>query len=183
MLLLNEDVLVFQQVTAMMTNNFAIHDAAGAVVGNVETHGSLGSLLVKGSRHFTVSDADGQPVVVLRDPLNFVRDTFELENPDGSSLGQIRKRFTFFGQRLGITLDSGELIELKGNLPGLNFDLRMQGNIVARVSRRWSGVARGLLGRSTYSLTFEPVVPAEIRKATIAAMIALDLVRHKENNS
>lgn len=183
MTLLTDNTLVFQQVTAMMTNDFAIHDADGGVVGRIETHGSLGSLLTKGSRHFTVRDVDEQPVLVVRDPFNFVRDTFELEHPDGSALGQVKKRFAFFNQRLDTTLASGEVIELKGNLLGLDFDLRVQGEVVAGVSRKWAGLAKGLLGRSTYALTFEPDTPVEIRKAIIGTMIALDLVRHKDNSN
>lgn len=182
MTLLIENTLVLQQVTAMVTNDFALQNVDGRTVGRVETHGSLGARLMKGSRHFTVRGDTDQPVLVLRDPLNFVRDTFELENPDGSAFGQVRKRFAFFNQRLDITLTSGELIELKGNFLGLDFELRSHGKVVARISRKWSGLAKGLLGRSTYAITFDPATPADPRKAAIGAMIALDLVRRKESN-
>lgn len=183
MTLLTAHTLLFQQVTAMMSNDFAIQDGEGEVAGYVHTHGSLGSLLAKGSRHFTITDADDQPVLMVRDPLNFVRDTFVLENPDGTEFGQVRKRFTFFNQRLDINLATGETIELKGNLLGLDFDLTMQGSVMARVSRKWAGLAKGLLGRSTYALIFKPETSPELRKAIIGAMIALDLVRRKENNN
>lgn len=183
MTLLTANTLVFQQVTAMMTNDFAIQDAAGAVVGRVETHGSLGSLLTKGSRHFTVRDADDQAVLGVRDPLNFLRDTFTLENPDGAELGQVRKRFTFFTQHLEITLNSGEVINLQGNLRGMDFEFNTQGQLVARVSRKWSGLAKGLLGHSTYALNFEADAPVETRRAVIGAIIVLDLVRNKGKNS
>lgn len=183
MTLLTANTLVFQQVTAMMSNDFAIHDGEGTVAGHIHTHGSLGSLLAKGSRHFTILDAGDQPLLVVRDPLNFVRDTFVLENPDGTEFGQVRKRFTFFNQRLDIDLASGEAIELKGNLLGLEFIFHAQGQEVARASRQWSGLARGLLGRSTYTLTFVTDVPADRKKAIIGTMIALDLVRRKDSNS
>lgn len=181
--LLTHNTLLFQQVTALVTNDFAILDGEGQVGGRVETHGSLGSLLVKGRRYFTVRDVDDQPVLTVRDPLNLVRDTFELHLPDGSAFGQIRKRFVALTTRLDISLASGALIELKGNLTGLKFTFTTQGHVVARVSRTWPGLARGLLGRSTYALTFEPETPVEIRRAIIGTMVVLDLVGHKDNSS
>lgn len=183
MSLLTHNTLMFQQVTALVTNDFAILDGEGQVAGRVETHGSLGSLLVKGSRHFTVRDVEDQPVLIVRDPLNFVRDTFELQFPDGSAFGQVRRRFVALTTRLDITLTSGALIELRGNLTGLKFTFTTQGRVVARVSRTWPGLARGVLGRSTYALTFEPETPVEIRRAVIGTMVVLDLVRHKDSNS
>lgn len=183
MALLTENTLIFQQLTAMMTNDFAIHNAEGGEVGFVHTRGTLGSRLLKGSREFTITDSDDEPLLVVRDPLNFVRDTFVLENPDGTEFGQARKRFTFFKQRLDINLSSGETVELQGNLLGLDFEFTVQGKMVARVSRKWSGLARGLLGRSTYAVTFEPAVPTDTRKAIIGAMIALDLLRRKDSNN
>lgn len=183
MSLLTHNTLLFQQVTALVTNDFAILDGGGQVAGRVETHGSLGSLLVKGSRHFTVRDVDDQPVLTVRDPLNLVHDTFELHLPDGSAFGQVRRRFVALTTRLDISLASGTLIELKGNLTGLKFTFTTQGHAVIRVSRTWPGLARGLLGRSSYTLTFEPETPVEIRRAIIGTMVVLDLVRHKDNSS
>lgn len=183
MSLLIDNTLVFQQVTAMVTNDFAILDGEGQVAGRVETHGSLGSLLAKGSRHFTVRDVDDQPVLIVRDPLNLVRDTFELQLPDSSAFAQVRRRFVALTTRLDISLASGALIELKGTLTGLKFTFTTEGHMVARVSRTWPGLAKGLLGRSSYTLTFEPETPVEIRRAVIGTMVVLDLVRHKDNNS
>src|SRR5699024_353213 len=103
--------------------------------------------------------------------------------PDGSAFGQVRRRFVALTTRLDISLASGALIELKGTLTGMKFTFTVEGHVVARVSRTWQGLAKGLLGRSAYALTFEPETPVEIRRAVIGTMVVLDLVRHKDNNS
>ena len=59
----------------------------------------------------------------------------------------------------------------------------LHGQEVARASHKRSGLVRVLLGRSTYTLTLLTDVPAGRKKAIIGTMIALDLVRHKDNNS
>lgn len=183
MTLLHHDTLIVQQMTGFVSNNFDVYDPEGTVIAHIQTEGSLGSRLLKGNRTFTVSDGDGEAVLLVRDPMNFVRDTYELDDPDGTAFAHVRKRFTFLKKRMDIELASGGVIELHGNFLGFEFEFMMGDRVPARVTRKWSGAVRGLLGRSTYALIFDPEAPEEVRKAIIGGMIALDLIRAKENNN
>lgn len=177
------DTLIVQQVSSFVTNDFEIQNPDGQVVARINTEGSLGSRLLKGDRHFTLIDASGIPVLKVRDPMNFVRDTFEIDDPEGRALAHVRKRFTFFNKRMDLELPSGAVIEMHGNVFGLDFEFRMGDKVPAKVSRNWSGIAKGFLGRSTYALNFDREAPEDLRKIILGGMVALDLIRAKESNN
>lgn len=180
--LLEEPVLVMRQVTAFMTNNFDILDRQGEVVGTVITGGSTASRFFMGSRSLTVTEADGRPVLSIEDTVNFGRDTFELADPHGRPLAHLRKRFSFFASRVDMHLADGTVVELHGNVLSFNFEFRIGELVPARVSRQWSGFGNALLGRSRYMLAFEPDVPPHARAAIIGGVVALDLIRGKEDH-
>ncbi|BAU97291.1 scramblase [Corynebacterium suranareeae] len=176
------DTLIVQQITSFLSNDFEIYNPEGDVVIRIKTEGSLGSRLVKGDRRFTLEDAFGTPLMQVRDPMNFVRDTYEIDDANGTPIAHVRKRFTFFNKRMDIELPGGSVIEMHGNFLGFDFEFRMGDRIPAHVSRKWSGAAKGFLGRSTYAVNFDAEAPEDIRKVIIGAMIALDLIRAKEQN-
>lgn len=183
MSLFNHDTLIIQQVTGFVTSNFDIQTPEGHTVAQIRTEGSLGSRLLKGNRTFTVVDEFGHPVLLVRDPMNLIRDTYELNDADGTTFAHVRKRFTFFRKRMDIEPTTGGVVEMHGNFLGFEFEFQLGDTIPARVSRTWSGAARGFLGHSTYALIFDPQAPEEIRKAIIGGMIALDLIRAKESSN
>src|SRR5699024_6404680 len=132
--LLDQDVLVMQQITGFMSNDFDIPDSAGEravahvatgagrlspflagtrslpvpagerAVGDVATGGRGLSRFVAGSRSLDVSDADGTPLLHVEDPPDIGLDRFELSHPDGAPLAQMQSRFTLFSTRVGLTL-------------------------------------------------------------------------------
>lgn len=171
------------QVTGFMSNNFDIQNQQGQVVGMIATSGSAASRFLMGSRSLHVFEADGQPLLAINDTVNFARDTFELTGPDGEPLAHVRKRFSFFRQRVDLHLADGTNVELHGSVFDFNFEFRVGELVPARVSRQWSGLARGLLGRSSYVLSFAPDVPPRLRAAIIGGVIALDLIRAKESSN
>ncbi|MGP6175637.1 LURP-one-related/scramblase family protein [Corynebacterium sp. A21] len=181
--LLQEDLLVMHQMTGFMSNNFDIQNQQGQVVGVVSTSGSAASRFFMGSRSLHVFEADGRPLLGMEDTVNFMRDTFELSDPNGEPLAHVRKRFTFFRQQVDLHLADGTNIELHGSIFDFNFEFRVGELVPARVSRQWSGLARGLLGRSSYVLSFAPDVPSRLRAAIIGGVIALDLIRAKESSN
>lgn len=176
------DTLIVQQTSSFLSNNFEIYNPDGEVVIRIKTEGSLGSRLVKGDRRFTLEDAFGTPLMQVRDPMNFVRDTYEIDDPNGNPIAHVRKRFTFFNKRMDIELPGDRVIEMHGNFLGFEFEFRMGDWIPAKVTRKWSGAGNGYLGRSTYALIFDEEAPDEIRKVIIGGMVALDLIREKERN-
>ena len=183
MTLLETDLLVMDQVRTFMANDFAVHDAAGARIGEIRTQGSALSRMFLGSRQLSVHDADGSPVVLLDDVMTFGRDRFALLDGEQQPLGEVVKEFTFFSKRLTIRLADGQALDVEGRMFDVDFRVSGPGGAVAQVSRQWAGLAAGLLGRSRYVLSFAPGVPAPMRAAVIGAVVAIDLIRAKEQQS
>lgn len=181
--LLDQNILLMQQVTSMMSNNFEITDEHGQPVCIVETTGSLASRMLRGSRALTVTEVSGEPVLSVADSMNLVRDTFELSDPHGQPLAHLRKRFAVFRTSVDMHLADGTVVEMNGNVLGFDFEFRLGDRIPARVSRQWSGFGKALLGRSTYSVQFDPEAPRHVRAAIIGGVIALDLIRRKAENN
>lgn len=181
--LLDEPVLVMQQISSMMSNNFDISNGDGERVGYIETVGSAARRMVMGSRSLIVHEADGTEVVTVEDPVNFVRDTYTLATPDGKSLADVSKRFSLFRTQVDMHLVDGTVVELHGNVFDFNFEFRMGEATPASVTRQWSGIGNAFLGRSTYAVVFDPDASNTVRAAIIGGVVALDLIRRKEDES
>lgn len=182
--LLSHDTLVMQQITGFMSNDFDILDASGdQVIGHVTTCGSGLSRALAGSRSLDVADADGTPLLHVQDPTGIGFDRFELSAPDGTPIADVRKRFSMLRTKVDLTLGDGNVVALTGNVLGHEFEYAINGSVAARVSRKWGGIARGLLGHSRYVLAIDPTVPPGLRLTIIGGTIALDLIRQKEQNN
>ena len=176
-MLLQQDVLVVDQVTSFMSNDFAIYDRAGQVVGQIRTEGGLGSRMLIGSRQFTVFDTDGQPVLQIYDSPNFGLDKFELADGAGQPIGRVVKQFSFFSKRLTLEVAGGQYLDLKGDWFDFSFEITGPEGVVATVSRSWPGVAGGLLGRSRFVVAFNRSATPQVRRAVLGAVVAVDLIR------
>lgn len=177
--LLTSDTLVFQQTSSMLSNDFRIEDVAGNLVGQVLTTGGVGARLLKGSRTFELVDAHGNLLLHIKDPFDMGFDRYELINPDGSLLANVRKQFSMMRKRLSIEMQ-GLTLELAGSIIEYDFTIRAGETVAARVSRQWGGIVAGLRGRSRYSASFDPAAPETVRLAMVGALIALDLMRAKD---
>lgn len=181
--LLEEDALIMQQVTGIMSNNFDIMNQQGEVVGVIQTTGSAAARFLLGSRSLYVTEADGRAVLSVEDTVNFGRDTYELADATGQPLAHLRKRFTFFRRQVDMHLADGTVVELHGSIWDFDFEFRVGERMPARVSRKWAGLGRGLLGHSQYALQFEGGVPHHLRAAIIGGVVALDLIRAKDEKN
>lgn len=178
--LLLADQLVFQQRRSFMANDFDIMDGQGQVLARLITQGDALSRMALGSRSFTLVDPAGNPLMLLEDQVNFMGDTFQLLYPDGSHLATIRKRFTFFSQQMQIELPDLTL-DLRGSLMDYDFKIYAGQQTAATITRQWSGLGNALMGKSTYSVGFDPAAPPLVRIAMVGGLIALDLSREKDN--
>ncbi|WP_448854366.1 LURP-one-related/scramblase family protein [Corynebacterium frankenforstense] len=177
--LLEQNALMFQQVTGFMSNNFEITDLAGAPVGQIITGGSGLSRAFLGSRKLTVSEMDGTPVVLVDDVVSLGFDRFTLADPNGNELAQLRTKLSFLRTRVGMELVGGHSMELTGNVLGFEFGFEIDGRQAARVTREWAGMGRAFLGHSRYRLDIDPALPAWLRAAVIGGVVVLDLIRAK----
>lgn len=179
----DHDLLVVDQVTSFFADDFAIRDRAGATVGDIRTQGGALSRMVMGSRELAVHEADGTLALRVLDVVSFGRDRFEVVDGAGAPLGEVVKEFTVFRKRLSLRCADGQVLDLRGSF--LDHDIEVVGElgVAARVSRQWPGLAAGLLGRERYVIGFGDRVPAALRHAVLGGVVALDLVRAKEQRT
>ncbi len=182
MSLLDHDVLVIDQVTSFLRNDFQIFDAQGQPVGQILTQGSGLSRAIMGTRQLTVAEPDGTQVMVVDDVPNFGRDTFDLLGSDGNRFAEVVKQFTLFNKHLTVQTGAGQL-ELQGSFWEREFTVTGDGGEAARVTRRYPGIGAAFLGKERYVLAFSPDLPHSLRAGTVGAVIALDLIRRKEQSS
>lgn len=183
MSILDADLLVLDQVTSFMSNDFAIRDANGAIIADIRTEGSTLARMVIGSRKLTVHDTDGTVLLRLDDVMSLGRDRFDLLDANGNRFAEIVKQFTVFRKKFTIELAGNQQLELTGNVWEREFQVQLDGHEVARVTRTWPGLAAGILGHNRYVLQLAPGLPPAVRAAVIGAAIAIDLVRAKEQRS
>lgn len=181
--ILDHDVVVMDQVRSFLSNDFAVHDAHGGVIGRLHTEGGAGSRMLMGTRDLALVDTDGTLLVKVHDIPNLGLDRFELRDPYGALVGQVVKEFTFFSKSLRVELGVGAVLTLSGSLFDHEFTALGPGGQAARVSRHWPGVAQALLGRERYVVAMTPGVPPIERVGVLGAVIALDLVRAKDRRS
>ncbi|MFW0112552.1 LURP-one-related/scramblase family protein [Rothia sp. P5766] len=178
--LLTENSLVIQQTRSFLSNDFALEDERGMVLGRVHTTGSLAVNFLKGNRSFDLVDDRGQPLLTIRDPFDLGLDRYELYKPDGSFFAHVQKHFSFLTKRLSIELPQLTL-NLEGNLLEYSFNIMAGSTVAAQVSRQWGGLTSAIRGKSRYGVHLDPVAPAEVRLAIIGALVALDLIRAKDS--
>ncbi|MEI2811527.1 MAG: hypothetical protein V9F00_15405 [Nocardioides sp.] len=200
-MLMDHTLLVIDQVTNWMTNDFAIHDEHGAPIGTIATEGGLGSRLLAGNREFSVYDGE-QKLLGLYDVPNFGFDTFEVTDGGGALIAQVTKELAFFTTRLTIELYApssdqspdqapdqasgpsvSQLVELSGDWLDYDFEATIGGARAAQVARRWPGAGEWFLGRNRYVVLFERGLPPQPRLGILGAIIALDLIREKRERS
>jgi hypothetical protein len=182
--LLNHDLLVVQQTRAGASTEFNIEDAQGALIGLVScTQKSGVRQFFGGAREFDLLEADGTRLAHLSDDRKIWRDTYTLLRADGSQLATVSKQAKLFSRRITTTLTTGEelLVESKGSFSDreLNITSNRSGNVVAQASRERVGFAEALRGHDRYVLHVPSLSP-ELRLAILGTVVALDMMRAKE---
>lgn len=173
------DVLVFQQTTNFVRNDFAIMDGQGVQVGHVETGGSTLGRMIVGSRELTVFEGPERPVIRVKDTYTLGRERMEILDATGGPLASLVKRLALFRTRISLDL-RGEELDLEGDIWGFEFRVNGPGGAMAWVSRQWSGVGNAFFGKSTYFVRFAEHLDIRRRLAIIGAVLALDLIREKQ---
>lgn len=177
----DHDLLVVDQVTGFMSNDFAIRDSQGMQVGHIATEGGMLSRMFAGARQLAIVEPDGSLALRVYDTPTFGRDRFQLLDAHDQQVGEIVKEFTFFSKRLSINLATGDVLELSGSFFDYEFTVTGPVGQAAQVSRQWPGLAGGLFGYNRYVLGFTPGTPDFIKYPILGTVVALDLIREKES--
>ena len=146
--ILQTDALVLDQVRSVMSNDFGIHDLAGAPIGRIVTEGGMGSRLLMGNRQLAIVDTDGTLLVRVVDPPGIGLDRYEVHDGQGQVVARIVKEFTFFTKALRIELATGPQLRLEGSMWDREFQVTGPGGLAATASRHWPGVAQAFGAQS-----------------------------------
>ncbi|MGL5808946.1 MAG: LURP-one-related/scramblase family protein [Nocardioides sp.] len=179
----NAPLVVVDQVTSFLSNNFVIANDEGWQIGEILTSGSLGSRFLLGSRQLTVMDRDGA-FVFIDDVVNLGLDTYQAYDGKGERVGTIVKRFTFFSLKLSVSDATGAALAVAGDLMSRHFEVTdSAGQSIARVARSFPGLAEMLLGRNRYAVAFARQATTDQRRLVLGCTVAIDLIRAKQRNS
>lgn len=181
--LLQHDNLVMQQITAFMANDFDILDADGGVAGHLVGSDDMGSRFFMGPREFVLTEVDGRGLLHITDPPDFGFDRFELIDPGGSLVATLQRRLAFFRESVSISTAAGAELELRGDFLGFDFEVLENSRPLAQISREWAGIGRALLGHSRYVVHLDEATTPELRLTVLGSVVALDLIRMKQDNS
>lgn len=176
--LLDHDLIILQQMTQLIRNDFHILDPYGRQIAHVTSGGSGTSRFLVGTRELYVSDAAG-PVMHVTDPMNFGMDRYEFFLPDGRQLGHLKRRMALLKAVFEIHLYDGTMFMLERG--GFSYDItfKLGGAVVGHARHRMPDLTSIMLQRDQYAMSFDPGAPTMHRMGMLAGLLALDLAGKK----
>ena len=172
-----------------MQDQFLIADEQGVPVGTIVQSSSMKDMFFNASRSLEVAFTDEQgnpqqPLMVIKDPPNFVRDTYEVYLPGVEKpMSVVTKKFSLLKTRLTLEMEGFPEIEIEGDVWDWNITITSQGQPLAEVRNEWSGVGRFLAGKNTYKLSIAPGLDPQQHAGLIGAVMCMDMLRTKQQNS
>lgn len=177
MSILETDVLVFTRHASLTRDDYEITAEDGTVLGSVTNRGHVLSRMFLGNREFTIEDAAGNTVVSVADIVDIGFDTYEIAGPDGE-LATVRKRFAF---TISAWVEVGDTkLELDGSLFSWEFEIRKSDELIASVSKSWTGIGNESFGVRSYAVRFS-TSDTELRRVVLGTLVAIDCMRKKRN--
>ena len=87
-------------------------------------------------------DAGGRELLKIQERKLRVRDTMEIEDGDGNTVATVKKALiTPLRERFDVQVESGEDLEVQGNIVDHEYKIERDGDKIAEVSKRWFRVA------------------------------------------
>jgi uncharacterized protein YxjI len=185
--LYEQPVLVVSQKTKLieLTNEYAVFDAQGQQIGAVVQVGQ--SALKKAARFVSnldqflthrleVRDARG-PILVLTRPAKFVKSRVVVERPDGTPIGEIVQANVFGKIRFDLVANGQVVGAIQAeNWRAWDFAiLDAAGTEVARITKRWEGLARTLFTTADkYVVHVHFRLPEPLASMVIASALTVD---------
>lgn len=116
-------------------------------------------------------DRQGAELARIQERVARIRDTMEIENPDGSTMATVRKAMISpIRERYSISLPNGDDLDVQGNIVDHEYRISRSGDQIAEVSKKWFRV------RDTYGVQIEPSYNNII--VILAATVAIDMISH-----
>ncbi len=118
-----------------------------------------------------IQDPDGRVLVTVRKKLIAMHETMEIEE-DGAVVASVRKALVSpLHHRSTVDLADGSQLEVAGNVLDKEFEITAGGQVLARISRAWFRI------RDTYGVE---VAPGQDDVLFVAIAVALDRIHHDD---
>lgn len=122
----------------------------------------------------------GQPVLCVKRGISIFLSKVDVLDENGQRIGGFKQKFFSLGGAFSVLGPNDEpLCDLKGKWTSWEFSFVAQGREIARVTKKWAGLAKELFtSADNYMLTISPDVPPNhsIRQMIVGAVMCIDLV-------
>ena len=163
-------------------NRYSVRTPDGAeLLFAYEESGMLSRMFLRNHRPLTIHfvDNDGNEVFTAERSFFWMFSHLHVGDEEGKLIGSLQRTFKFFGRRIAILDDEGtRRSEIRGSLfRPHTFMVYSEGDEVARITKRWSGLGRELFSDAdTFQVRMNPErVDQEFATIILAAAIAIDL--------
>jgi uncharacterized protein YxjI len=117
-------------------------------------------------------DMDGRELCKIQERTLRVRDSMEIEGPEGARIAIVHKAMiTPFRERWVVDLQDRPDLRVQGNIVDHEYTIERDGVTVAEVSKRWFRV------RDTYGVE---VAPGENDVVVLAVTAVIDTMAHRD---
>jgi uncharacterized protein YxjI len=127
-----------------------------------------------------VRDPSGALVLQVGRGISLFLSVVEVKDGGGKPLGRFEQRLLSIGGAFDVKGPNGEAIcSLEGKWTGWDFHFVREGQQIARVTKKWSGIGKELLtSADSYVLQIAPTLAANdpARPLILAAVLCIDLV-------
>jgi uncharacterized protein YxjI len=169
-----------------LTNEYDIHDEAGALLGRVVEVGQSGlkkavRFLGNYDQFFThrleVRDPAGTPLLLMTRPAKVFKSRMQIAYPNGTPIGEIVQDNVFgkkrFGFSVGGTIIGGIRAE---NWRSWDFAIEdANGAEIGRINKQWAGIGRELFTTADhYGVQIHQELPYPLRLMVIASAVTVD---------
>jgi uncharacterized protein YxjI len=187
--LLSAPVVVVSQRPKMLSQRaeYDLYAADGQQLGTVIEQPGSGKWLLGqlAELRYVVSDASGQPVLVLDKPGSWGRQHFAVQDLHGVQLGEVQQESMFFAPQFDLRASDGSTGRLDGGRM-MSWEWTIEGAAgqpVGRVTKKLGGLANFLMSADNFVVELGPDLVGPMRAVALTACVCLDVVRHEKQRS
>lgn len=127
-----------------------------------------------------IKDSSGNLVCEVSRGVSIFLSTVKVHDGDGNYIGGFKQKFFSLGGAFSVLDEDGnQVCDLKGKWTGWDFKFLAGTNVLARVTKKWTGLGKELFtSADNYVLDISESVPDDgaVRKLIFAAVMCIDMV-------